>query len=132
MLKWGNLHRESCQKVRGRVRQFIADMALLTFSNPDEGYRALLELRTLVGIHNTQSTSGLPPFSFKAALCYGDLILSPTGVVGALVNETFDVLEFTPREGVCLSKEAYDHLREYQEHFVPLDDASDLYVLQES
>lgn len=117
LMKWGNLHREAVQGLKGRVRQFIADMSLLTFSEPDEAYHALLNLHALVKIHNEKSESGLPAYHFKAAAGKGDLILSPTGVVGPLVNHTFEVLNLTPRETCCLDAACYEQLKNYRTYF---------------
>ena len=118
LLKWGNLHREAVHGLKGRVRQFIADMSLLTFSSPDEAYHALLNLEALVKIHNEKSESGLPNYNFKACVCTGDLILSPTGVVGPLVNMAFEVLDCTPRDKISLDEASYSHLENYTEQFV--------------
>lgn len=117
LMKWGNLHREAVSNLKGRVRQFVADMALLTFETPDEAYHALQNLRALVKLHNERSESSLPPYAFKAGLCYGDLILSPTGVVGPLVNRTFEVLNYTPRKSFCMTELAYEHISAYKDQF---------------
>lgn len=111
LLKWGNLHREAVQGLKGRVRQFIADMALLTFTSTDEALHCALNLIALADVHNRSNTH-LPPYTFKAAIAQGDLILSPTGIVGPLVNRTFQVLNHTPRTCVALHPEAHDLLSE--------------------
>ena len=132
LMKWGNLHREAVQGLKGRVRQFVADMALMTFTEPDEAYHALLNLQALVKIHNEKSTTGLPPYVFKAGIAQGDLILSPTGVVGPLVNRCFEVLNETPRERVCTSLEVFTNLGHYQRHFERHESGNDsLYVLRQ-
>jgi class 3 adenylate cyclase len=128
LLKWNNLHREAVANLKGRVRHFIADKSLMTFSNPDEAYQGWLNLCALVNIHNEKTLSGLPPYTFRGAMAHGDLILSPTGIVGPLVNRTFDVLNATPREGFCLNESAYNTLENYQSAFEPY--ASTLYVAQ--
>jgi class 3 adenylate cyclase len=117
LMKWGNLHREAVQGIKGRVRQFVADMALLTFISPDEAVHALLNLQALVKIHNEKSQSGLPPYHFKAALVRGNLILSPTGVVGPLVNRTFEILNLTPRLHACMDEATFKGLDHYRKHF---------------
>lgn len=128
--QWGNMHRESVAG-QGRVRQFIADMSLLTFPTPDDAFHAYLNLRAMVNIHNERRQNALPPYFFKAALSYGDLILSPTGVVGPLVNRTFKVLNQTPRNGFGLSTDAYTHLDTYQHYAIPLPDSDPaIYVSQ--
>lgn len=119
LLKWNNLHREAVGNLKGRVRHFVSDMSLLTFVDPNEAYHAWANLQTLVAIHNEKTLSGLPPYSFKGAMAHGDLILSPTGIVGPLVNRTFKLLNSTPRERFCLSETAYEHCQDYQSHFEP-------------
>lgn len=132
LLKWHNLHREAVRGIKGRVRQFVADMALMTFNDPDEAFHALLNLLALIKIHNEKSESDLPPYYFKAAMSRGDLILSPTGVVGPLVNRTFEVLNHTPRTRICLSETAYETLKHYRgqvERFHVEDET--LYIVKE-
>jgi len=115
LMKWSNLHREAVQGIKGRVRQFIADMSLLTFTSPDEAYHALLNLKALVKIHNQQDD--MPNYSFKAAIQQGDLILSPTGVVGPLVNQCFDLLHKTPRGQISVGANAFKHITDYRQQF---------------
>jgi class 3 adenylate cyclase len=116
---WGDLHREAVRGLQGRVRQFIADMALITFTTADDAVQGLLGLRALAAIHNEKHTE-LPPIHFKAALSCGDLILSPTGVVGRGVNQTFDLLNATPRGTVWISRPAHDQLDVYRDRFQPV------------
>ncbi|MBN2303924.1 MAG: hypothetical protein JXQ72_05580 [Anaerolineae bacterium] len=119
MLTWGDLHRQAVSGLKGRVRQFIADMALVTFSDADDAIQAVLNLRALATVHN-QSRPTLPPIEFKAAICTGDLILTPTGLVGKLVNRTFDLLNAAPRGIVAIGDDVYAQLDVYQEQFAPL------------
>ena len=111
LLKWGNLHREAVQGLKGRVRQFVADMALLTFTHVDDAIQCLLNLQALSDIHNRNNTS-LPPYSFKSAIAHGNLILSPTGIVGPLVNQTFEVLNKTPRTSLGIHPDACTDIAE--------------------
>lgn len=114
LAKWANLHREATIGLRGQVRQFVADMALMSFYNADDAIQAVLNLRALVETHNQQHPD-LLDYHFKVAIATGDLILSPTGVVGRLVNSTFDLLNATPREAVCIDQATHDHLHDYLE-----------------
>ena len=133
LMKWGNLHREAVQGIKGRVRQFVADMALMTFIDPDEAMHALLNLKALVRIHNEKSESHLPAYNFKASMAYGNLILSPTGIVGALVNHSFDILNHTPRGRVCIDAATYQHVRRYKDHFEPFEAADErLYIVSQA
>jgi class 3 adenylate cyclase len=116
MLTWGNLHRQAVAGLKGQVRQFIADMALVTFSDADDAVQAVLNLRTLAARHN-QSTEDLPPLHFKAAISTGDLLLTPTGLVGRLVNQTFDLLNATARGTVIACPETYRKLAAYADRF---------------
>lgn len=116
---WGDLHRQAVAGLRGRVRQFVADMALTTFSSADDAVQGILSLQALANIHN-QSRPDLPPIHFKAALASGDLILSPTGIVGRLVNHTFDLLNATPRGTVSLDSSLYDQLTVYKSRGYPV------------
>lgn len=119
LARWANLHREAIIGLRGQIRHFIADMALLSFVDADDAIQAILNLQTLADIHNRQHPE-LMDYKFKAAIGTGDLILSPTGVVGRLVNATFDLLNATPRNSVCLDKETYDRLQSYTERLSPI------------
>ncbi len=112
LARWANLHREATIGLRGQVRQFVADMALLTFSDADDALQAMLNLQMLVDMHNRQHPE-LLDFHFKVAIATGDLILSPTGVVGRLVNATFDLLNATPRESVCMDAATHERLQDY-------------------
>lgn len=112
--KWANLHREATIGLRGQVRQFVADMALMSFADADDAVQAVLNLQALADMHNREYPD-LLDFHFKAAIATGDLILSPTGIVGRLVNNTFDLLNATPREAVSLDVATYDRLRDYQD-----------------
>jgi hypothetical protein len=47
----------------------------------------------------------------------GDLILSPTGVVGQLVNRTFELLNATPRGTISVCSKAYGQLEVYPDKF---------------
>ncbi|MBN1679884.1 MAG: hypothetical protein JW966_06300 [Anaerolineae bacterium] len=119
MLAWGNLHREAVSGLKGRVRQFIADMALVTFSGADDAVQGALNLLALADIYNRDRTD-LPPIHFKTAIANGDLILSPTGIVGRLVNRTFDLLNASPRGSVCIDSIVYRQLHAYRSRFRPV------------
>ncbi len=114
LLTWANLHREAIRGLRGQVRQFVADMALITFSDADDAIQALLNLHSLITIHNRQHPQ-LPDYHFKAAVASGDIILSPTGVVGRLVNQTFDLLNQTPRQTILIDAAVQNRLQAYSE-----------------
>lgn len=116
LLIWGDLHRQAVNGLRGRVRQFVADMALVTFTNPDDAVQGVLNLQALSVRHN-ESQSRLPPLQFKAAFSTGDLVLSPTGLVGRVVNCAFDLLKVTPRTSVCIDEATFQQLRDYQSRF---------------
>lgn len=114
LLTWANLHREAIRGLRGQVRQFVADMALITFSDADDAVQALLNLHSLITIHNRQHPQ-LPDYHFKAAVASGDIILSPTGVVGRLVNQTFELLNLTPRQSISIDAATQRRLQAYAE-----------------
>ncbi len=119
------------------VRQFIADMALVTFNAGDDAVHGLLNLRALAALHS-QTYPDIPPIRFKAALATGDLVLSPTGIVGRLVNHTFDLLNATPRCTISLDEPVYRQLDAYRDRCQPIrvtspdGDPLDLYELVES
>jgi class 3 adenylate cyclase len=119
LMHWGDLHRQAVTGLKGRVRQFVADMALVTFTNPDDAIHGILNLQALAEGHN-RTRPELPPIRFKAALANGDLVLSPTGVVGKLVNRTFDLLNATPRGAVSLDQTVYEQLQAYKDRFEPI------------
>lgn len=119
LLTWANLHREAIRGLRGQVRQFVADMALITFTDPDDAIQALLNLYSLITIHNRQHPEQ-PNYHFKAALATGDIILSPTGVVGRLVNKTFDLMNMTPRENISVDAATQQRLQAYAERLTPI------------
>jgi class 3 adenylate cyclase len=118
LAKWANLHRESTVGLRGQVRQFVADMALMSFSDADDAVQAVLNLRALADMHNRQHPD-LLDYHFKATMATGDLMLSPTGVVGRLVNKTFDLLNATPRSAVSMDADTYARLRDYRDRMEP-------------
>ncbi|NLX10202.1 MAG: hypothetical protein GXY36_11140 [Chloroflexi bacterium] len=118
LLTWGDLHRQAVAGLKGRVRQFVADMTLITFTDADDAVQALANLQALATVQNQRGD--LPPIQFKAAIGMGDLILSPTGVVGQVVNHTFDLLNVTPRQMVCIDAGTYDHLDAYRPRFEPV------------
>ncbi len=119
MMAWGDLHRQAVTGLKGRVRQFIADMALVTFATPDDAVQGVLTLRELSHAHN-ETHRDLPPINFAAAITMGDLILSPTGVVGRLVNQTFRLLNASPRHHITIDPAVYERLREGQDRFRPV------------
>ncbi|NDJ84347.1 MAG: hypothetical protein GYB66_00535 [Chloroflexi bacterium] len=123
LARWMNLHREAIMGLSGQVRQFVADMALLSFAKPDDAIQAALNLHSLTSIYNRETTASLQ-YHFKVAIATGDLILSPTGVVGRLVNRTFDLLNATPRESVVVDAEAYALVKDYADTLEPISLAS--------
>ncbi len=58
--------------------------------------------------------------SFAAAISTGDLILSPTGVVGRLVNQTFRILNASPRKMITIDAPVFDELSSDQDRFIPV------------
>jgi class 3 adenylate cyclase len=118
LLNWGNLHRQATVGVQGHVRQFVADMALVTFSSADDAVQGVISLHASANLHN-ESRRDLPPIHFAAAILVGDLVLSPTGVVGQVVTQTFRILHASPRGAVTLDEAVYDHLRDYRARFRP-------------
>jgi class 3 adenylate cyclase len=118
LLVWGDLHRKAVSGLKGRVRQFIADMALVTFTEADDAVHSVLNLRALAALHN-QNTPEKPPIRFKATISTGDLVLSPTGIVGRLVNHTFDQLNATPRATISIDEAVYRQLSVYRGQFQP-------------
>lgn len=121
LMRWSNMHREAIIDLSGHVRHFIADMAFLTFRTADDAVKAMMNLQVLATQQNEKNGKSLPPYQFKAAIATGDLILSPTGVVGRLVNTTFDLLNDTPRGSIRLDSETYRHLQTYNERFLQVD-----------
>ncbi|RPI94468.1 MAG: hypothetical protein EHM39_12260, partial [Chloroflexi bacterium] len=119
LLTWGDMHRQAVSGLKGRVRQFIADMALITFASADDAVQGVLTLRALAEQHNARCTD-LPPIYFAAAISTGDLILSPTGVVGRLVNQTFRLLKASPRRTVTIDKPVYAQLSTGHDRFDPV------------
>jgi class 3 adenylate cyclase len=118
LLTWGDMHREAVVGLKGRVRQFIADMALVTFTNADDALDAVLKLRVLAARHNA-TRQDLPAIEFAAAISTGDLILSPTGIVGRLVNQTFRLINASPRCTVTIDHPVYDQLSARHDLFAP-------------
>ncbi len=116
LLTWGDMHRQATVGLDGRVRQFIADMALVTFSSADDAVQGAISLRTLAHLHNSNRRD-LPPIHFAAAISVGDLILSPTGVVGQVVTHTFRLLHSSPRGTVTIDETVFDALKDYQTQF---------------
>jgi class 3 adenylate cyclase len=132
LLTWGDLHRQATVGLQGRVRQFVADMALVTFSGADDAVQGVISLRALASLHN-ESRRDLPPIHFAAAISVGDLILSPTGVVGQVVTQTFRILHASPRGAVTLDEAVYDQLEDYRAQFRPTsrtDEDGDLSVYE--
>jgi len=119
MLAWGDMHRQAVNGLKGRVRQFIADMALVTFTTADDAVEGVLRLRELARTHNV-SRRDLPPINFAAAIATGDLILTPTGVVGRLVNQTFRLLHASPRHRVTLDDAVFESLQTSHDRFHPV------------
>ncbi|HEX3053066.1 MAG TPA: adenylate/guanylate cyclase domain-containing protein [Aggregatilineaceae bacterium] len=119
LMTWGDLHRQAVAGLKGRVRQFIADMALVTFTEGDDAVHGLLNLRALADIYNDKRDE-LPPLQFKATVCVGDLILTPTGIVGQIVNHTFDLLNATPRGTISIDETVFNTLTVYRERFRPI------------
>jgi class 3 adenylate cyclase len=130
LMRWADLHRRAIVGLRGQVRQFVADLALLTFNTPEDAYQAANKLRLLTKTHNLNLNDEMHGYHFKAAIGTGDLILSPTGVVGRLVNTTFDLLNNTPRNGLRIDAESYRNLRTVQDAFEPVDAENEQEVYQ--
>lgn len=112
--EWVNLHRNAVKGLNGHIRQFVSDLSLITFTNADDAVQAAINLQTLVEEQNEQR-GDMPAYAFKAAIAMGDIILSGNGVVGKLVNDTFDILNATPRETVCLDGETFQRLQRLQD-----------------
>jgi class 3 adenylate cyclase len=119
LLTWGDMHRQAVVGLKGRVRQFIADMALVTFTNADDALKCVMSLRTLAVQHD-QTHPDLPKIEFAAAIATGDLILSPTGVVGRPVNQTFRVLHASPRKTITIDAPVFEQLSGERDRFVPV------------
>lgn len=124
MLAWGDMHRQAVTGLKGRVRQFIADMALVTFTTADDAVEGLLKLRDLARDHNA-TRRDLPPINFAAAVATGDLILTPTGVVGRLVNQTFRLLHASPRHRITLDDAVFGSLQTHRDRFQPVTRRAD-------
>lgn len=120
LTRWADMHRRAIFGLRGQVRQFVADLVLLTFNTPEDAYQAAHKLRLLTKTHNLSTKDERLHYHFKAAIGTGDLILSPTGVIGRLVNTTFDLLNNTPRGGLRLDAESYRNLRSAKSTFHPI------------
>jgi class 3 adenylate cyclase len=112
---WANLHREAVRGLKGHIRQFVSDMALVTFTNADDAVQAAINLQRLA-IESNQDREDMPKYHFKAAIATGDIILSSNGIVGKLVNETFDLLGATPRDSVCLDTATFNQLQSKKVH----------------
>ncbi|MBN1563103.1 MAG: hypothetical protein JXA10_04645 [Anaerolineae bacterium] len=119
LLNWGDIHRKATVGLQGRVRQFIADMAIVTFSNADDAIQGVLNVRALAHSHNT-TESDSPPIHFAAAITVGDLILSPTGVVGHVVTQTFRLLHASPRHAITIDAPVFNTLTDYRQRFRPV------------
>jgi class 3 adenylate cyclase len=119
LLTWGDMHRQAVVGIKGRVRQFITDMALVTFATADDAAQGVINLRALAAVHN-KNAPDLPPIRFAAAISAGDLILSPTGVVGRVVSQAFRLLHASPRETITIEAGVYEQLQEYQDRFRPV------------
>lgn len=134
LMRWADMHRRAIVGLRGQVRQFVADLALLTFNTPEDAYQAANKLRLLTKTHNLNLDDDMLIYEFKAAIGTGDLILSPTGVVGRLVNTTFDLLNDTPRNGLRIDAESFRNLRTGQAAFdaVEHDGDQDIYQYKTS
>lgn len=107
---WANLHRKSVRGLKGHIRQFVSDMALITFTNADDAVQAALNLERLASEAN-EKRGDMPKYFFKAAIATGDIILSSNGIVGKLVNDTFDLLNATPRDSVCIDGATFKQLQ---------------------
>lgn len=118
--RWANLHREACAGLRGQIRQFVADRALMTFVNADDAIQALLNLKSLAQKYNEHHPDG-HPYQFQAVMTTGDLLLSPTGVAGKLVNTTFDFLNAAPRQSICLDPSTYERIQDYQKRLSAIE-----------
>ena len=111
--EWANLHREAVRGLKGHIRQFVSDMALITFTNADDAVQAAINLQDLAAQTN-QAHGDMPEYHFKAAIGTGDIILSSNGIVGKLVNDTFDLLGATPRDSVCMDHITFKQLQAHQ------------------
>lgn len=118
--RWANLHREACAGLRGQIRQLVADRALMSFANADDAIQALLNLQTLAEKYNQHHPTP-HHYRFKAVVATGDLLLSPTGVAGKLVNTTFNLLNAAPRQSICLDQATYERIQDYQERLSPIE-----------
>jgi class 3 adenylate cyclase len=108
---WVNLQRQAIKGLHGHIRQFVSDLTLITFANAEDALKATLNLQTLCQKHNAEARD-MPAYGFKAAIKLGDIILSSNGIVGKLVNDTFDLLDEVPRQTICLDEASYRLLQE--------------------
>jgi class 3 adenylate cyclase len=117
LLTWGDMHRQAAVGLKGRVRQFIADMALVTFTNAEDALQCVTSLRALAAQHD-QTHPDLPKIEFAAVISTGDLILSPTGVVGRPVNQAFRVLHASPRKTITIDAPVFERLSSDRDRFM--------------
>jgi class 3 adenylate cyclase len=111
--KWVNLHRQAIKGLHGHIRQVISDMVLMTFNNADDALRAALNLKKLCEEQN-EFRGEMPRYLFKSAIATGDIILTGSGIVGKLVNDTFELLNASPRETICVDPHTVNHLEALQ------------------
>jgi class 3 adenylate cyclase len=113
---WSNLHRDAVMGLKsGHIRQFVADRALISFANADDAVQSIINLHHLVTLKNRTQSEFLQ-YQFKAALASGDLILSPTGIAGRVVNRTFSLLNATPRQSITMDIEVFERLSDYRDN----------------
>ncbi len=115
--RWIAFQREAIAQVNGRLRSIVGDNLVTTYHSADHAVDALLRLETLVNAHN-DTPGDLPPFSYTAVICRGDLFVLNIGVNGPLVAHGFRLLDQVEHGSKVIEEAVFLNLQQYKERFV--------------
>ena len=95
---------------RGRIVKHTGDGVLVEFASIVDAVRCALDLQRIIFARNT----GLPQdrrIEFRIGVNLGDVIVAPDDIYGHGVNVAARLESLAPPGGVCISAEAWRHVR---------------------
>jgi adenylate cyclase len=95
---------------RGRIIRNTGDGFLAEFASIVDAVRFALEVQGLVGARNAELPQ-LRRIQFRIGVHLGDVIVAPDDIYGHGVNVAARLESIAPPGGICISAEAWRHVR---------------------
>jgi adenylate cyclase len=98
------------RRYRGRIIRNTGDGFLAEFASIVDAVRFALEVQGLVGARNAELPQ-LRRIQFRIGVHLGDVIVAPDDIYGHGVNVAARLESIAPPGGICISAEAWRHVR---------------------